>query len=70
MLYFIYHYEYRVVNESLLSHIHSYSHEAKPPDSDGEYQIPTDVIKDIISNPFAGDGSKTPSDHLHMIEEM
>ena len=59
----------RVVNVSLLSHLHAFSHEAKPSDSYGEYQIPTDVIKDIMSSPFAGDESKTPSDHLQMIEE-
>ena len=59
----------RVDNAILLSQLHSVSHETKPPDSDGEYQIPTDAIKDIMSNPFAGDGSKTPSDHLQMIEE-
>ena len=59
----------RGVNASLLSHLHSFSHEAKPPDSDGEYQIPTDAIKDIMSSPFADDGSKTPSNQLQMIEE-
>ena len=59
----------RVANATLLSHLHSVSHEAKPPDSYGEYQISTDAIEDIMSSPFAGDGSKTPSDHLQMIEE-
>ena len=59
----------KVVGATLLSYMHSFDQEPKPPDTGGEYQIPTDAIKDIMSNPFSGVESKTPSDHLQMIEE-
>lgn len=59
----------KVVGASLLRHLQSFSHETKPPNPKGEYQISTDSIKDIMSSPFVGDGSKTPSEHLQMIEK-
>jgi hypothetical protein len=42
----------------------------KPSDSGNNYQIPVDAIKDIRSDSFLGDGSKTPLDHLQMIEKI
>jgi hypothetical protein len=59
-----------VLSASLLSYVHYVkSNFAKPPDPGDDYQIPADAIKDIRSDPFSGDGSKTPADHLLMIEE-
>jgi hypothetical protein len=60
----------KVVKSSLLSYFHYVANDsARPLDTEEEYEIPPDAIHYVRSNSFAGDGSKTPANHLQMIYE-
>ena len=57
------------INSSLLIYMHIIKEKSKPPEHKEPFAIPANVVEDVMKNPFAGDGNKTPSEHLQMIEE-
>jgi hypothetical protein len=60
----------QVLNVSLMSCFHSLKNPEKIVEKKKEpsFIIPPHVVKDIMKDPFTGDGSQGPSDHLYKLE--
>jgi hypothetical protein len=58
----------QVISAFLLSYMHLLKELEKPPDLNDAFKIPADDVDAVMREPFTGDGSMAPSDHLYSIE--